>query len=167
MIVNLTPARSHEEIARRAFEAGKHVNTEKTITDSFASARALCELADRNRLYLGSAPDTFLGSSLQSARRAVDWGILGTSPDSRPPSTATTMFFSVCSRSAVFRARGSAWTSAFTMLPRLSACWARFLRRPLLSAPRIRDTEISSRAVRNTGNGSIFRTRVKCPRYFA
>ena len=77
LIVNLTPVGSHEEITRRALEAGKHVYTEKTITDSFASARALCELADRKGLLLGSAPDTFLGSSLQSARRALDQGILG------------------------------------------------------------------------------------------
>ena len=77
MIVNLTLVGSHEEITRRALEAGKHVYTEKTITDSFDSARALCRLADRKGLHLGSAPDTFLGSSLQSARRALDQGILG------------------------------------------------------------------------------------------
>ncbi len=77
MIVNLTPVGAHEEITRRALEAGKHVYTEKTITDSFDSARMLCELAERKGLLLGSAPDTFLGSSLQSARRAIDQGILG------------------------------------------------------------------------------------------
>ena len=77
MIVNLTPVGSHKEITRMALEAGKHVYTEKTITDSFDSARALCQLADRKGLFLGSAPDTFLGSSLQAARRAVDQGILG------------------------------------------------------------------------------------------
>lgn len=77
MIVNLTPVGSHEVITRKALEAGKHVYTEKTITDSFDSARELCKLADQKGLFLGSAPDTFLGSSLQSARRAIDQGILG------------------------------------------------------------------------------------------
>ena len=77
MIVNLTPVGSHEEITRKALDAGKHVYTEKTITDSFNTALALCQLADRKGLLLGSAPDTFLGSSLQSARRAIDQGILG------------------------------------------------------------------------------------------
>ena len=77
MIVNLTPVGSHEEITRMALEAGKHVYTEKTITSSFDSAELLCQLADRKKLFLGSAPDTFLGSSLQSARRAIDQGILG------------------------------------------------------------------------------------------
>ena len=77
MIVNLTPVGAHEAITRMALEAGKHVYTEKTITDSFASAKELCALADRKGLSLGSAPDTFLGSALQSARRALDQGILG------------------------------------------------------------------------------------------
>ena len=77
LIVNLTPVGSHEEITRKALLAGKHVYTEKTITDSFPSARELCALAEEKGLLLGSAPDTFLGSSLQSARRAIDEGILG------------------------------------------------------------------------------------------
>ncbi len=77
MVVNLTPVGSHEEIIRKSLEAGKHVYTEKTMTDSFESARELCQIADRKGLFLGSAPDTFLGSSLQSARRAIDNGILG------------------------------------------------------------------------------------------
>ncbi len=77
MIVNLTPVGSHEEITRKALLAGKHVYTEKTITDCFESAKELCEIADQKGLFLGSAPDTFLGSSLQSARRAIDQGMLG------------------------------------------------------------------------------------------
>ena len=77
MIVNLTPVGSHEEITRKALMAGKHVYTEKTITDSFETAKELCEIAEQKGLLLGSAPDTFLGSSLQSARRAIDHGILG------------------------------------------------------------------------------------------
>lgn len=77
MIVNLTPVGSHEEISRKALANGKHVYTEKTITDSFSTARELCEIAEQEDLFFGSAPDTFLGSSLQSARRAIDQGILG------------------------------------------------------------------------------------------
>ncbi len=77
LIVNLTPVSSHEEISRKALEAGKHVYSEKTLTDSYESAQELCSLAAQKGLALGSAPDTFLGSSLQSARRAIDQGILG------------------------------------------------------------------------------------------
>ena len=77
LIVNLTPVGAHEEIIRKALESGKNVYTEKTMTDRFESAAELCRLADQKGLSLGSAPDTFLGSSLQSARRAIDQGILG------------------------------------------------------------------------------------------
>ena len=77
VIVNLTPVGAHEEIIRKALTAGKHVYTEKTMTDSFDTAAELCELADIKGLRLGCAPDTFLGASLQSARRAIDQGMLG------------------------------------------------------------------------------------------
>jgi len=77
MIVNLTPTPAHEDILRRALEAGKHVYTEKTMTTGHESARALCDLAARKGLWLGSAPDTFLGSALQTARRAIDEGLIG------------------------------------------------------------------------------------------
>lgn len=77
LIVNLTPAPAHEAIIRSALEAGKHVYTEKVMTTGFASARALAKLAAEKGLYLGSAPDTFLGAALQTARRAIDDGLLG------------------------------------------------------------------------------------------
>ena len=77
MIVNLTPAPAHEAVIRRALEAGKHVYTEKVITTSHESARALAALAAKKGLWLGSAPDTFLGAALQTARRAIDDGLIG------------------------------------------------------------------------------------------
>ena len=77
MIVNLTPASVHEEIIRRALEAGKHVYTEKTLTAGYPSAKALCALAAEKGLWLGSAPDTFMGAALQTARRAIDDGLIG------------------------------------------------------------------------------------------
>ncbi|MGN1016810.1 MAG: VOC family protein [Faecousia sp.] len=77
MIVNLTPVGAHYEIIRRCLEAGKHVYTEKTITDHYESARELLTLAEEKGLYLGSAPDTFLGSAIQEVKAAVDSGMLG------------------------------------------------------------------------------------------
>ena len=115
LIVNRTPVGAHEEIIRKALESGKNVYTEKTMTDRFESAAELCRLADQKGLSLGSAPDTFLGSSLQSARRAIDQGILGMSPVLPLQLTATMTCSSVCSPSAVFPARGSAWISESTM----------------------------------------------------
>lgn len=77
MIVNLTPTPAHEDIIRRALEAGKHVYTEKTLTGEYATAIALMDLAAEKGLWLGSAPDTFLGAALQTARKAIDEGLLG------------------------------------------------------------------------------------------
>lgn len=77
MVVNLTPASVHYELIKKALLAGKHVYTEKTMTDEVNKAKELVELAEEKGLYLGSAPDTFLGAALQTARRAIDDGILG------------------------------------------------------------------------------------------
>lgn len=77
LIVNLTPAHAHYDIIRRALEAGKHVYTEKTLTDSPDTAAELTVLALDKGLYLASAPDTFLGSAWQTARKAIDDRLIG------------------------------------------------------------------------------------------
>ncbi len=55
----------------------KHVYTEKTVTDSPDTAAELMKLAREKNLRLGCAPDTFLGAALQTARQAIDSGLLG------------------------------------------------------------------------------------------
>ena len=77
MVVVLTPVDTHYEIIKRALLAGKHVYTEKTIAGTTAEALELCTLADAENLYLGSAPDTFLGTCFQTARKAIDEGLIG------------------------------------------------------------------------------------------
>lgn len=77
IIVNLTPVGEHYGIIKKALLAGKHVYTEKTISESTKQAEELCAIAEEKGLYLGSAPDTFLGSALQSARKALDEGLIG------------------------------------------------------------------------------------------
>ena len=77
MVVNLTPVGEHYALIRAALLAGKHVYTEKTLTDDAAKAAELLKLADERGLYLGAAPDTFLGAAWQAARVAIDSGALG------------------------------------------------------------------------------------------
>ena len=77
MTVILTPAPTHYRLIRSALNAGKHVYTEKTMAVTPGEATRLCELADRKGLYLGAAPDTFLGAALQKARLLLDEGVLG------------------------------------------------------------------------------------------
>ena len=77
MAVILVPVGMHYSLIRQALLAGKHVYTEKTITESAAQAEELCSIAEEKGLYLGSAPDTFLGTAFQTARKAVDDGLIG------------------------------------------------------------------------------------------
>lgn len=77
MVVILTPAPTHEELIRKALLAGKHVYTEKTMTLSTKAAEELIQLAKEKQLYIGSAPDTFLGAALQTVRKAIDDGVIG------------------------------------------------------------------------------------------
>lgn len=77
LVVNLTPPTAHYEVVRRALEAGKHVYTEKILATELWQARELVRLADERGLYLGVAPDTFLGAGIQTARFALDSGMIG------------------------------------------------------------------------------------------
>ena len=77
LVIILTPVETHYELIRRCLMAGKHVYCEKTITLFSKEAEELIELAKQKNLYLGSAPDTFLGSMIQSARKAIDENMIG------------------------------------------------------------------------------------------
>lgn len=77
MLINLTSPAGHFDLSSRALEAGKHVFTEKTIAVTLDEGRKLCELADKNNVRLGVAPDTFLGGSIQTARYILDHGLIG------------------------------------------------------------------------------------------
>ena len=71
MVVILTPVETHGELIRKCLLAGKHVYTEKTITVHSEEAMQLLALAQERNLYLGCAPDTFLGSMVQTGVRAL------------------------------------------------------------------------------------------------
>lgn len=77
MVVILTPAPTHFDLVKRALLAGKHVYVEKTMTINLEQAKELVQLAETQGLYLGVAPDTFLGAALQKARQVIDSGIIG------------------------------------------------------------------------------------------
>jgi predicted dehydrogenase len=78
LIVNLTVPVAHAEVASAALTAGKHVWNEKPITVDLASGQALVAQADAAGLRLGTAPDTVLGPGMQTARRLIDSGAIGT-----------------------------------------------------------------------------------------
>jgi len=77
IVLNLTIPKAHVEVGLRAIAAGKHVHSEKPLGVAVAEARRLIEAAQAKGLRLGCAPDTFLGGAHQTARRAVDEGLIG------------------------------------------------------------------------------------------
>ena len=77
IVVNLTTPTAHYAVIKQLLEKGKHVYTEKVLAVELEQAAELVKIADRKRLYLGAAPDTFLGSAIQTARYVVDSGMLG------------------------------------------------------------------------------------------
>ena len=77
LIVNLTPPSVHAEVSFAALNAGKHVYSEKPLATNRAEGAQLLELAQRQGLRIGCAPDTFLGGGLQTCRRLLDDGAIG------------------------------------------------------------------------------------------
>ena len=77
IVVNLTVPAVHYKVSRQILEAGKHVYSEKPLTLSYKDALALQKYAAKKKLRVGSAPDTFLGSSHQLARKTIDDGTIG------------------------------------------------------------------------------------------
>ncbi|WP_158862367.1 Gfo/Idh/MocA family protein [Leifsonia sp. AG29] len=77
IVVNLTIPKVHVEVALQALAAGKHVWSEKPFALDRASGRELLETAQAKGLRVATAPDTFLGAGIQSARRLLESGGIG------------------------------------------------------------------------------------------
>lgn len=77
IVVNLTTPVAHYPVIKQLLKAGKHVYTEKVLSVELEHAAELVRIANQKNLYLGAAPDTFLGSAIQTARYVVDSGMLG------------------------------------------------------------------------------------------
>lgn len=77
LVVNLTNPKAHYAVIRQLLEGGKNVYTEKVLALELDQAAELVRLANEKGLALGAAPDTFLGAAIQTARQAVERGMLG------------------------------------------------------------------------------------------
>ena len=77
IVLNITPPLVHYGISKAALEAGKHVFSEKPLAPTREQARHLLDLAAGNDVRLACAPDTFLGSGLQTSRKLLDDGWIG------------------------------------------------------------------------------------------
>ena len=78
IILNITPPEFHYKIALAAVKAGKHVYNEKPICSKREEAAELLNTAAEKGVRVGGAPDTFLGAGIQTCRKLIDDGWIGT-----------------------------------------------------------------------------------------
>ena len=76
VVLNLTRPDEHFEVTKAALEHGKHVYSEKPLAVDMDEAAALIDLAKAKNLFIGGAPDTFMGAGIQTARKLIDSGII-------------------------------------------------------------------------------------------
>lgn len=77
IVINLTPPLAHGGINGKVLEAGKHLYSEKPFVLTLEEGEALRRLARKNHVWACSAPDIFLGSSLQTCKKLLDDGWIG------------------------------------------------------------------------------------------
>ena len=77
IVVNLTIPAAHAEVSLQIIEAGKHAYCEKPLAVNRADGEAVIKAAAAAGLRMGCAPDTFLGGGGQTARKAIDDGVIG------------------------------------------------------------------------------------------
>ncbi|WP_404431024.1 Gfo/Idh/MocA family oxidoreductase [Microbacterium lacus] len=77
-VLNLTIPAAHEGVAISAFAGGKNVYGEKPLAASLDGAHRVMDAAAAAGLRAGAAPDTVLGTGVQTARAAVAAGLIGT-----------------------------------------------------------------------------------------
>ena len=77
IVINLTPPGMHVELNSRIIRSGKHLFSEKPFAETVEEAEQVLKLAEEYGVRIGSAPDTFLGSGIQSLRYYLDAGLIG------------------------------------------------------------------------------------------
>jgi predicted dehydrogenase len=78
IVINLTIPAAHAEVCLKALHAGKHVYVEKPLAVTREEGKQIIELASNKGLLVGSAPDTFLGGGIQTCRKLIEDGAIGT-----------------------------------------------------------------------------------------
>ena len=76
-VLNLTIPAAHAEVALAAIAHGKDVYGEKPLAATFADAARITDAAAAAGVRVGGAPDTVLGTGVQTARAAIDGGRIG------------------------------------------------------------------------------------------
>lgn len=77
VVINLTIPQAHAEVSLAALASGKGVFVEKPLAATLSEGRRMVSAAAEQGMVLGSAPDTVLGTGIQTARAALDEGRIG------------------------------------------------------------------------------------------
>ena len=77
IVLNLTRPYEHFGVTMAALQAGKHVYTEKPLAASLEEGIAIMQLAEEKGLHVGGAPDTFMGAGIQTCRKIIEEGGIG------------------------------------------------------------------------------------------
>ena len=77
LIINLTIPSAHKEVIINSLNVGKHCFSEKPLAMSFSEGKEIYDLAKSKNLYVGCAPDTFLGAAGQKARSLIEENKIG------------------------------------------------------------------------------------------
>jgi len=76
-VVNLTSHLAHAAVSTGALSAGKHVHSEKPLAATREDGKSLLALAEGNGVRLSCSPFTFLGEAQETARKAIQDGMIG------------------------------------------------------------------------------------------
>tara|TARA_Y100001970_G_scaffold6328_1_gene7186 strand:+ start:165 stop:1289 length:1125 start_codon:yes stop_codon:yes gene_type:complete len=77
LIINLTIPSAHKEIIIKSLNAGKHCFSEKPLAINMEEGLEIQKLTNEKKLYVGCAPDTFLGAAGQNARKLIENNKIG------------------------------------------------------------------------------------------
>ena len=77
IVLNLTVPKAHYEVSKKALLNNKHVYTEKPMAIDFNHGKELLNLSKRKKLYIGNAPDTFLGGGNKKSKELLEKNFIG------------------------------------------------------------------------------------------
>ena len=77
IILNLTIPKAHYKVAKNALLHNKHVYSEKPMAINLKNGKELVKMAKRKKLYIGNAPDTFLGGGNQKSKEILEKKLIG------------------------------------------------------------------------------------------
>ena len=77
IILNLTPPKVHYQIAKKSLMNGKHVYSEKPLSINLKHGKELLKISKSKKLFLGNAPDTFLGGGNQKSKELIEKKLIG------------------------------------------------------------------------------------------